>query len=165
MHALSGRLPHLLCQLRDVKRAHASGPWPGARRSPPAALLHHPRLADLDRRDLSDLPAYQPSRVVSGTIRIGKAEYLRTGTVMEQWAAAFAKHHPQIRFEHSGHGLATELADLVQQRGYTLGESQEAMLVRRSCPLEIEMATGSYDVPGPSVELVSQVDQAERVTV
>lgn len=58
--------------------------WPGARRSPPAALLHHPRLADLDRWDLSDLPAYQPSRVVSGTIRIGKAEYLRTGTVMEQ---------------------------------------------------------------------------------
>jgi phosphate transport system substrate-binding protein len=136
-----------------------------ARSASPAALPHLPRLVDLDRWDLSDLPAYQPSRVVSGTIRIGKAEYLRTGTVMEQWAAAFAKHHPQIRFEHSGHGLATELADLVQQRGYTLGESQEAMLVRRSCPLEIEMATGSYDVPGPSVELVSQVDQAERVTV
>lgn len=49
-----------------------------------AELLHHPRLVDLDRWDLSDLPAYQPSRVVSGTIRIGKAEYLRTGTVMEQ---------------------------------------------------------------------------------
>lgn len=32
------------------------------------------------------------------------------------------------------------------------------MLVRGSCPLKIEMATGSYDVPGPSVELVAQVD-------
>lgn len=101
-----------------------------------------------DRWNLDDLPAYRPSRAVSGTIRIGKAKYLRTGTVMQQWADEFTKHHPQIRFEHSEHGLSTGLVDLVQQRGYTFGEWQEAMLVQGSYPLEIEMATGSYDVPG-----------------
>lgn len=108
----------------------------------------HKRFYAPDRWDLSDLPVYQPSRSVSGTIRIGKAKYLRTGTVMEQWAAAFTRHHPQVRFEHSEHGLSTGLVDVVQQRGYTFGEWQEAMLVQGSYPLEIEMATGSHDVPG-----------------
>lgn len=108
----------------------------------------HKRFYAPDRWNLSDLPAYQPTRAVSGTIRIGKAKYLRTGTVMEQWAAEFTKHHPQIRFEHSEHGLATGLVDLVQQRGYTFSEWQEAMLVQGTYPLEIEMATGSFNVPG-----------------
>lgn len=103
---------------------------------------------DPARFDLSALPSYEPTRQVSGTIRIGKAKYLRTGSVMEQWAAEFTKHHPGITFEHSEHGLATGLVDLVQQRGYTFGEWQEAMLVRGTYPLEIEMATGAYDVPG-----------------
>lgn len=108
----------------------------------------HRQFHDPARFDLGDLPSYAPSRQVSGTIRIGRAKYLRTGTVMSQWEAAFRKHHPEIRFEHSEHGLATGLVDLVQQRGYTFGEWQEAMLVRGTYPLEIEMATGSYDVPG-----------------
>jgi len=103
---------------------------------------------DPKRFDLSDLPAYTPGQQVSGTIRIGRAKYLRTGSVMETWEKAFKQHHPGITFEHSEHGLGAGEVDIVQQRGYTFGEWQEAMLVQGHYPLEIEMATGSYNVPG-----------------
>lgn len=98
--------------------------------------------------DLSDLPAYKPKRQVSGTIRIGKAKYLRMGSVMRQWEEAFKKHHPSIRFEHSEHDLKSGLVDIVQQRGFTWSEWQEFMLAEGHYPLEVEMATGSYNVPG-----------------
>lgn len=101
-----------------------------------------------DRWDLGDLPAYQPRQGISGTIRIGKAKYLRLSTVMSQWEEAFRRHHPGVVFEHSEHSLPTGLVDIVQQRGFTFSEWQQSQLVQGRYPLEVEMSTGSFDVPG-----------------
>lgn len=101
-----------------------------------------------DKWDLSDLPDYRPQVPVSGAIRIGKAKYLRLSTVMEQWEAEFRRHHPGVVFEHSNYDLVTGLVDIVQQRGFTFGEWQQAQLEHGRYPLEIEMSTGAYDVPG-----------------
>lgn len=101
-----------------------------------------------DRWDLSDLPTYQPQQTVSGSIRVGKAKYLRLSTVMSRWEEEFRKHHPEVVFEHSEHDLVTGLVDIVQQRGFTFAEWQQSQLVRGRYPLEVEMATGSFDVPG-----------------
>lgn len=101
-----------------------------------------------DRWDLSDLPEYRAERRLGGTIRIGKAKYLRLSSVMEQWEAEFRKFHPEVVFEHSQHDLVTGLVDIVQQRGYTFAEWQQSQLVQGRYPLEIEMSTGAYDVPG-----------------
>ena len=67
---------------------------------------------------------------------------------MQQWEEGFRKLQPGVRFEHSEHDLASGLVDLVQQRGFTWSEWQDAMLANGSYPLEVEMATGSYNVPG-----------------
>lgn len=101
-----------------------------------------------DQWDLSDLPAYRPEQGVSGPIRVGKAKYLRLSSVMAQWEEAFRKHHPGVVFEHSDHDLVTGLVDIVQQRGFTFAEWQQSQLVRGRYPLEIEMSTGAFDVPG-----------------
>lgn len=101
-----------------------------------------------DRWNLGDLPEYRPAARMSGTIRIGKAKYLRLSSVMEQWEAEFKRFHPEVVFEHSHHDLTTGLVDIVQQRGYTFAEWQQAQLVHGRYPLEIEMSTGAYDVPG-----------------
>lgn len=101
-----------------------------------------------DQWDLRDLPEYRPERRLSGTIRIGKAKYLRLSSVMEQWEHEFRKFHPGVAFEHSQHDLVTGLVDIVQQRGYTFAEWQQSQLVQGRYPLEIEMSTGAYNVPG-----------------
>lgn len=101
-----------------------------------------------DQWDLSDLPDYTPQESVSGPIRVGKAKYLRLSTVMSQWEDEFRKHHPEVVFEHSERDLVTGLVDIVQQRGFTFAEWQQSQLVQGRYPLEIEMSTGSFDVPG-----------------
>lgn len=101
-----------------------------------------------DRWDLGDLPEYRAERGLSGAIRIGKAKYLRLSSVMEQWEAEFRRLHPDVVFEHSQHDLVTGLVDIVQQRGYTFAEWQQSQLKQGRYPLEIEMSTGAYDVPG-----------------
>jgi len=101
-----------------------------------------------DQWDLSDLPEYRPEQQVSGSIRIGKAKYLRLSSVMEQWQSEFSKLHPEVVFEHSTYDLVTGLVDIVQQRGFTFAEWQASQLEHGRYPLEIEMSTGAYDVPG-----------------
>jgi len=101
-----------------------------------------------DQWDLSDLPEYQPQQQISGTIRIGKAKYLRLSSVMDKWQAEFSTLHPEVVFEHSTFDLVTGLVDIVQQRGFTFAEWQASQLEHGRYPLEIEMSTGAYDVPG-----------------
>lgn len=108
----------------------------------------HKQFYSPTRWDLSDLPEYKPQQQVSGVIKIGLAKYLRRGTVMSQWEEAFRKHQPGVTFEHSNYTLQTGLVDIVQQRGYDFGEWQQAMFEQGIYPLEIEMATGSFNVPG-----------------
>jgi ABC-type phosphate transport system substrate-binding protein len=107
----------------------------------------HRSFYPADQWDLSDLPAYVPRFPVCGTIRIG-GKYLTTGTVLEQWQAAFRKYHPGITFEISDQELESGLVDIIQKRGYTWSELHEFQGRYGHYPLEIEMATGSYNVPG-----------------
>ena len=108
----------------------------------------HKGFYDPKRWDLSDLPSYKPDAQVSGVIRIGLGAYLRKGTVLSQWKEAFTKVQPGVKFEDSDYALSTGLVDLVQQRGFDFGEWQQSMFEQGVFPLELEMATGSYDVPG-----------------
>lgn len=107
----------------------------------------HRSFYPADQWDLSDLPAYQPKQQVSGVIRIG-GKYLATGTVLKQWEAGFRRFQPGIRFEETDQALVSGLADVVQQRGFTWSELHEFQAKYGYYPLEIEMATGSYNVPG-----------------
>lgn len=108
----------------------------------------HQKFYDPNRWNLDNLASYKPEQKVSGVIKIGLAKYLRKGTVMSQWEAEFRKHHPGITFEHSDYTMQTGLVDIVQQRGFDFGEWQQSMFAQGTFPYEIEMATGSYNVPG-----------------
>ncbi len=123
----------------------------------------HKQFYDPNRWDLGDIPVYKPEEQVKGVIRIGLAKYLRKGTVMTQWEEAFKKYHPGITFEHSDQTLSTGLVDIVQQRGYDFGEWQQAMLEQGVFPLEIEMATGAYNVPGWTPALAIFVNKSNPV--
>lgn len=107
----------------------------------------HRSFYPADKWDLSDLPAYAPERQVSGTIRIG-GKYLTTGRVLDQWQEAFRRYHPRVTFEIVDDDLESGLADIIQKRGYTWSELHAFQAKFGYYPLEIEMATGSYNVPG-----------------
>lgn len=127
----------------------------------------HKPFYPADRWDLSDLPSYQPSRQVSGTIRIG-GKYLATGTVLAQWEEQFKRFHPDITFETVDQDLTSGLVDVVQQRGFTWSELSEFQAKYGYYPLEIEMATGSYNVPGwsPAFAIfVNAVNPIQGVTM
>ncbi|WP_222926951.1 PstS family phosphate ABC transporter substrate-binding protein [Sphingomonas gilva] len=100
-----------------------------------------------DKWDLSSLPAYRPKPGLSGVIRIG-GKYLTTGTVLSQWQKAFTALYPDVRFEVTDQDLESGLADIIQKRGYTWSELHAFQAKFGYYPLEIEMATGSYNVPG-----------------
>jgi phosphate transport system substrate-binding protein len=106
--------------------------------------------------DLSDLPAYMPEQQVSGTIRQWGSNYLADSSLGASWEEGFRKYHPGIRFDDNltstfigMAGLYTKVADLAP-----LGRRpswEELMAYQRvfgHTPLEITMATGSYDVAG-----------------
>lgn len=103
---------------------------------------------EADHFDLSALPSYEPAEAISGTIRIGLGKYLRQGSVLDQWIEEFSALHPDVTFEHTEDTLEGGAVDLVQQRGYNYNEWNQAMLRHGSYPVEIEIATGSFNVPG-----------------
>lgn len=123
----------------------------------------HQQFYDPHRWNLSDLPEYKAESQVSGVIKIGLAAYLRKGTVLKQWQEAFKKLQPGVRFEDSDYELSTGLVDLVQQRGFDFGEWQQSMFEQGVFPLEVEMATGSYDVPGWTPALTIFVNEANPI--
>jgi ABC-type phosphate transport system substrate-binding protein len=123
----------------------------------------HKQFYDPKRWDLSDLPTYKPDVQVSGVIKIGLAAYLRKGTVLTQWQDAFKKVQPGVKFEDSDYALSTGLVDLVQQRGFDFGEWQQSMFEQGVFPLEVEMATGAYDVPGWTPALTIFVNESNPI--
>lgn len=105
--------------------------------------------------DLSDLPAYQPKEQVTGTIRLWGSNYIVDGNVGEYWEKAFQKFHPGVKFEY--HMLTTRAAvpslvfgvsDLGIGRKITTEELQLYQRYKNHDPLEITIATGSYNVSG-----------------
>lgn len=100
-----------------------------------------------DQWDLSDIPAYESDEQLTGTIRVG-GKYLTTGRVLDSWIAEFKALHPSVSFEVVNQTLESGMIDIIQKRGYTWSELHAFQAKFGYYPLEIEMATGSYNVPG-----------------
>ena len=113
------------------------------------------KIAYTKKFDLSGLPEYQPKHQVSGTIRIWGSNYITDGMVGGLWEAAFQKYQPDIHIEW--HMKTTEAAvpalvfgvsDLGIGRKVTFSELQLYERYTDHDPLELDIATGSYDTPG-----------------
>ena len=108
-----------------------------------------------DKFDLSDLPGYQPATKVTGTIRLWGSNYIVDGNVGEYWEKEFQKFHPGVKFEY--HMLTTRaavpslvfgVADLGMGRKIKTEELQLYQRYKNRSPLEVTIATGSYNVTG-----------------
>jgi phosphate transport system substrate-binding protein len=117
--------------------------------------------------DLSGLPKYQPKQKVSGTIRMWGSNYITDGFLGGYWEAAFRKYHPDVKFDfHMKTTLAAVpslifgVSDLGIGRKITFPEQELFERYTDRSPIEIEIATGSYDVPGwqPGYGVVVQKD-------
>ena len=125
------------------------------------------KVAYTKKWDLSGLPKYQPKQKVSGTIRMWGSNYITDGFLGGYWEAAFRKYHPDVKFDfHMKTTLAAVpslifgVSDLGIGRKITFAEQELFERYTDRSPVEIEIATGSYDVPGwqPGYGVVVQKD-------
>jgi phosphate transport system substrate-binding protein len=125
------------------------------------------KVAYTKKWDLSGLPNYQPKQKVSGTIRMWGSNYITDGFLGGYWEAAFKKYHPDVKFDfHMKTTLAAVpslifgVSDLGIGRKITFPEQELFERYTDRSPIEIEIATGSYDVPGwqPGYGVVVQKD-------
>ena len=125
------------------------------------------KVAYTKKWDLSGLPKYQPKQKVSGTIRMWGSNYITDGFIGGYWEAAFRKFHPDVKFDfHIKTTLAAVpslifgVSDLGIGRKITFAEQELFERYTDRSPVEIEIATGSYDVPGwqPGYGVVVQKD-------
>jgi phosphate transport system substrate-binding protein len=105
--------------------------------------------------DLSGLPAYAPKQKLSGTIRFWGSNYITDGRVGSYWEKKFREFHPDVRFEWQMKttsaavpSLVFGVSDIGIGRKVTFSELQMFQRYKDRDPLEIDIATGSYDVPG-----------------
>src|ERR1700674_3622742 len=103
----------------------------------------------------TDLPAYEPERQVTGTIRnFG----FGLGGVLKLWEEGFQKIHPAIRFDDklptsdaAIPALVTGVADLAPDGGEaTLTENLSFFEVYGYPVTDITVASGAFDVEGKS---------------
>jgi len=120
------------------------------------------RVAYTKQFDLSGLPEYRPTRQLSGVIRQWGSNYLADSSLEKRFEDGFRKFHPGVRFENNLSstfiamaGLYTRQADLAPMgRKPTWDELQAYQRVFGTLPVEITMATGSFDVSGWTFALV-----------
>ncbi len=105
--------------------------------------------------DLSGLPDYKPRQKVSGTIRLWGSNYITDGRTGKLWEDALRKYHPNVKFEWhmkttsaAVPSLVFGVSDIGMGRKVTFSELQMYERYTNHDPLEIDIATGSYDVPG-----------------
>ena len=113
------------------------------------------KIAYTKKWDLNGLPHYQPKQKVSGTIRIWGSNYITDGFLGGYWEDAFRKYHPDARFDFNMKttlaavpSLTFGVSDLGIGRKVTFAEQELFERFANHSPIEIEIATGSYDVPG-----------------
>lgn len=117
--------------------------------------------------DLSGLPAYKPAAPMSGIIRQWGSNYIADSMLGKYLEDGFHKYHPDVTFENNLKstfiamaGLYTGQADLAPMgRRPTWDELQGYQRIFDSPPVEIAMATGSYDVAGWTFALVPFVNK------
>jgi phosphate transport system substrate-binding protein len=105
--------------------------------------------------DLSDLPAYAPKGEVTGVIRLWGSNYITDGNLADYWQKAFQAFHPGVTFEYNMlttraavPSLVFGVADLGIGRKITTEELQLYQRYKNRDPIEITIATGSYNVTG-----------------
>lgn len=134
------------------------------------------RVAYTKAFDLSGLPPFKPSAPMVGTIRQWGSNYLADSSLEKRFEDAFHKFHPDVKFENNLSstfiamaGLYTHKADIAPMgRRPTWDELQSYQRVFGTLPVEIVMATGSFDVSGWTFALVPFVNKdnpLSRLTV
>src|SRR6266404_1232081 len=105
-----------------------------------------------------------------GTIRVWGSPQM--SGVLRLWEEGFRKHHPEIRFHDELHGTASGIAGI-----YT-GVADIALMGREIWPIEtlafqsvfpwkpteVEVATGSYDIPKATFALVAFVHRSNPLS-
>lgn len=110
----------------------------------------------LSAAESSALPEYRPAEQVSGVIRTWGSPHL--AGLLRRWQAGFQGHHPRVAFADNLKssamaisGLSEWTADLALM-GRQIYTFEYYGIYRRSLllPVEIEVATGSLEVPSKS---------------
>ena len=108
-----------------------------------------------DKFDLSALPAYKPQHKVTGTIRLWGSNYPTDGNLAEYWQKEFTKFHPGVKFQWNmlttraaAPSLVFGVSDIGIGRKITTEELQLYQRYKNGDPLEVSIATGSYNVTG-----------------
>jgi phosphate transport system substrate-binding protein len=150
-------LAHDAIRLQDARNQHVRGRGKKA-------------WYDMSKVDLSGLPPYVPEQTVSGTIRIWGSNYPKDGNLEEYWDRGFRKYHPDVRFDFQLDGGGTGIMALVAGAAdiginVPLGFENILMFERRYSydPLELHMASGSYNVPGWSNALGIFVNKSNPI--
>ena len=115
-----------------------------------------------------DLPPYKPEQKVSGVIRnFG----IKMEGMVKLWEEGFRKYHPDVRFEDNLNnasavaGLFSGVADVgTSGREPVLTEYFSFYETFHYLPLEITVASGTYDVKGGSYGLVVFVNKNNPIT-
>ncbi len=105
--------------------------------------------------DLSELPHYQPTKLLTGWIRIYGNNYIADGRLGEYWQEAFAKAQPGLRLSYYLPTSAAALgaldfdqADIVMSHRPSFYDLLAYERIKDCDPVEITACTGSYDVGG-----------------
>ncbi len=127
------------------------------------------------RWNLDDLPEYRPAVRVGGTIREWGDNYFADSNLNRYWEEDFHKLQPDVRFDYHMQSallalpaLSTGVADLAPCRLITFAELEAYQRAYNRDPLEILVATGSYNVPGWSPALgivVNKENPLSRLTL
>lgn len=121
-----------------------------------AAAAEPPVAADPAVRFVDDLPAYQPTQKVSGTIRLwghGSSKHDFMGGLIGAWIEAFGRYQPDVKFEYRMYGTASAIGALYTGAGdlAILGEeispdaARAFQRARGYPPTGLSIATGSVD--------------------
>ncbi len=102
------------------------------------------------------LPEYRPTTKISGVIRTWGNPHM--GHMLERWEAGFQRYHPGVYFSDNLKSSAMAIAGLSEWTadlalmGRQIYTFEYYGVYRRSLllPVEIEVATGSLDVPSKS---------------
>jgi phosphate transport system substrate-binding protein len=133
-----------------------------------AVIACAPALAGAERSSV--LPQYRPEQAVSGVIRSWGSPQM--GGLMKAWEAGFHRYQPKVCFEDTLKGTASAQFGLQVNVAELAVSARQIFpyeyygIYRRSqlTPVEIAVATGSYDVRGNSTALAVFVNRANPLS-
>ena len=108
-----------------------------------------------EKFDLSGMPHYQPTKLLTGWIRLHGNNYLADGQLGELWERGFQQFQPGVRFSNylptsavAFAALYYNQADLVMGHRPGFYDLLAYERIMNNDPIEITAVTGSFDVGG-----------------